>query len=103
MKNTGDSEIFEGVPLNLLYENRHQMSVLNSILGSIYWDYFKFGDLLINGSLILPESFQLDPMQRATYDYVNSVPIWDKIQSGSWTSSYSLVLNIVISNTFHYC
>ena len=70
------------------------MSVLRLILGDIYWDYFKFGDRLINGSLILPHNFQYDSMQRATYEYVNSVPIWDKIQSGSWASSSS-VLHIV--------
>lgn len=69
------------------------MSVLRLILGDVYWNYFKFGDLLINGSLILPHNFQYDSMQRATYEYVNSVPIWDKIQSGSWTSS-SRVLHI---------
>lgn len=69
------------------FEEKHQMAIFKDVLGSIYWDYFRYYDKIDNATLIADEYFQFDPAQRAIYNYANSIPIWNKIKEGSWKSS----------------
>lgn len=75
------------------YEYGHYRGILYAKLGQYAWQYLLNKNWIINGSLIEARSFSLDFVQRATYNHINYVPMWDQIEKGSWLSSFTMVIH----------
>lgn len=72
-----------------LYMFSYYRNIFYGILGGNFWDYLN-NDEIFYGPLIDAQNFPLDSVQRATYDYINYVPIWGRINKGSWLSATSV-------------
>ncbi|CAG5093816.1 Protein of unknown function [Cotesia congregata] len=82
------SGFFEGISMDNIYSRSHQQETLALILGSQKlanrYIHDRGNYFLSRGHLAAKLDFIFEAQQRATFYYVNTVPMWQNINDGNW-------------------
>lgn len=95
----GSSQRFNNLFVQEKYDD--QTKIMENLLGDKYWDYYKYGDELKIGQLYAQRDIVFNPLQRGTYNFINTIPQWNRINEGNW-AAVKLVSNFHILPKYIY-